>query len=220
MIIQISFNINTLVCRVSGLACWPAWQHAHNFLVMFAWLHPKPYQPAFCPNLDPYSYQNEKEKKEQRFQLFHFNVHASDHQSNVSSWNFECHNKYKHLKDCSILHAPDTLFGPKAAVGRQWSKHHLICLGLIRCYQKHEIRVVWRKEFLPLRFTISHAPFWVNFAAWLNEGHNPGYFLQPAAAAAAHPPTWPDFLSSQKPKLPKVGLQRVVGYTDLIFQFR
>ena len=84
----IGMHISTLVCRVSGLACWAAWQHAHNFLVMFAWLHPKPYQPAFCPNLDSYSNQNETEKEEEKFHRFHFNVHASDYQSNVSSWNF------------------------------------------------------------------------------------------------------------------------------------
>ena len=60
---------------------WRVGWLAHNFLVMFAslqwlqWLHPKLEQPAFCPNLDPCSYQNETEGHELKFHLYHSDVH-------------------------------------------------------------------------------------------------------------------------------------------------
>ena len=144
---------------------WRVGWRAHNFLVMFAslqwlqWLHPKLEQPAFCPNLDPCSYQNETEGHELKFYLYHSDVHLVLQDVITSTiWVWFCRKEFLPSR-FTISHG--RLFGQILLPVIKW--------GLNPCYflqppEEEEEEDNEEEE----------------------EGHNPGYFLQPPAPRPPH----------------------------------
>ena len=128
---------------------------------MFAslqWLHPKLEQPAFCPNLDPCSYQNETEGHELKFYLYQSEFHLVLQDVITSTiWVWFCRKEFLPSR-FTISHG--RLFGQILLPVIKW--------GLNPCYflQPPEEEEEDNEEE--------------------EEGHNPGYFLQPPARRPPH----------------------------------